>query len=83
MIALPGQDYLAITIKGSTRFYEILEKLGKKFPAFKKQNYFFYANQSFVVFPNAFLRDIYENFGSKEGTEKTLSLHYSAIEAWG
>ena len=43
----------------------------------------FYVNQTFPVFPNAILRDIYDNFGSKEGGEKTLTLHYSSIEAWG
>ena len=83
MVVSPGKDYLAITTKGSLRFYEILEKLRKSFPAFREKNFNFYANQSFVVFPNAFLRDIYENFGNKEGKEKTLSLHYSSIEAWG
>ena len=83
LIVLPGKDYLAVTVKGSLRFYEILEKLRKSFPAFREKNFNFYANQSFVVLPNAFLRDIYENFGNKEGKEKTLSLHYSSIEAWG
>ena len=45
--------------------------------------FYFYVNQVFPVFPNAYLRDIYENFGSKEGNEKLITLHYSSIEAWG
>ena len=49
----------------------------------KKNSFYFYVNQVFPVFPNAYLRDIYENFGSKEGNEKLITLHYSSIEAWG
>ena len=83
MVVSPGKDYLAITTKGSLRFYEILEKLKKNFEPFRKKTFYFYANQTFVIYPNAFLRDIYDNFGNKESQDKTLSLHYSSIEAWG
>ena len=84
LVVLPGRDYLAVTVNGSSRFLEILEKLKKNFEAFRKKNNFnFYVNQTFAVYPNALLRDIYENFGTKEGSEKTLTVHYSSIEAWG
>ena len=73
---------MAVTVGGGKRFFEILELLRKNFEAFRKPINF-YVNQTFPVFPNALLRDIYENFGSKEGSEKALTLHYSSIEAWG
>ena len=75
---------MVVQTLSSKRFYEILELLRKNFDAFKKKNsFYFYVNQVFPVYPNAILRDIYENFGSKEGNDKLLTLHYSSIEAWG
>ena len=59
-------------------YYEKISTLLKK-----KNSFYFYVNQVFPVYPNAILRDIYENFGSKEGNDKLLTLHYSSIEAWG
>ena len=82
LVVCLGKDALIATVGGSKRFFEIHEILKKKFEAFRKPINF-YVNQTFPVFPNALLRDIYENFGSKEGSEKALTLHYSSIEAWG
>ena len=84
LVVSKGKDHLVVTVGGSKRFYEILELLRKNFEAFRKHNsFYFYVNQVFPVYPNAYLRDIYENFGSKEGNEKLITLHYSSIEAWG
>ena len=79
---MQGKDHLPVTVNGSKTFYEIHELLKKKFEAFRKPINF-YVNQTFVVFPNAVLRDIYENFGTKEGNDKSLTVHYTPTEAWG
>ena len=73
---------MVTTVKGNKRFFEVHELLKKKFKAFEGPINF-YASQTFPVYPNAYLRDIYENFGTKEGNDKGLTLHYSKIEAWG
>ena len=71
-----------MTVSGSKTFYEIHETLKKKFETFRKPMYF-YVSQTFVVFPNALLRDIFEHFGTKEGQDRLLNVHYSSIPAWG
>ena len=82
LVVSQGKDHLVATVGGAKSFLEIHDLLKKKFAAFRKPINF-YVNQTFPVYPNALLRDIYENFGTKEGSDKTLTLHYSSIEAWG
>ena len=74
-----GKDYLEVTIKGDKSFAEILTNLQKKLPYFKDKYFLFYVSNQFAVYPNAILRDIYNNFGSGG----YLTVNYALNEAWG
>ena len=74
-----GKDYLEVTINSSKKFYEVLAMLQKKVEYFKGKSILFYVANEFAVYPNAILRDIFENFGSGG----YLTVNYSPNEAWG
>ena len=75
-----GKDYLEVTMGGSKRFSEVLANLQKKIPYFKEQkSILFYVSNTFAVYPNSFVRDIYNNFGSGG----YLTVNYALNEAWG
>ena len=75
-----GKENLEITIGGGKTFSEVLAYLKKKIPYFTtKKTFLFYVSNTFAVYPNALLRDIYNNFGS--GGQ--LTVNYAINEAWG
>ena len=78
-VVVPGKDYLEISIKGDKTFAEILTNLQKKLDYFKDKSFLFYVCNQFAVYPNAIVRDIYNNFGSGG----YLTVNYSLNEAWG
>ena len=59
LVVSQGKDHLVATVGGAKSFLEIHDLLKKKFAAFRKPINF-YVNQTFPVYPNALLRDIYE-----------------------
>jgi hypothetical protein len=75
----PEKGYLEITISGAKRFSDIYNTLKKKFPYFKENSILFYLSQTFAVYPNAYLKDVYTNFGSGG----VLTVTYVINEAWG
>ncbi len=65
---------------GSKTFAELLGFLQKKFDYFKTEKTFlFYISNTFAVYPNALVRDIYNSFGSGG----SLTIYYAINEAWG
>ena len=78
----PGstKDFLEATTGAGKTFAEIFAILAKRYDYFKNQKSFlFYVANTFAVYPNARLRDIYENFGSGG----VLIVNYALNELWG
>ena len=79
-VTSPGKENLEVTVGGAKKFSDILMNLKKKIEYFRSQKSFlFYVSNTFAVYPNACVRDIYENFGSGGA----LTVNYSVNEAWG
>ena len=70
---------MEVTINGSKRFSEVLASLQKKVPYFKDKSILFYVSNTFAIYPNALLRDVYNNFGAGG----FLVVNYAVNEAWG
>ena len=80
MVQFPGgKDYLEVTINGSKKFSEVLTLLQKKISYFKDKSILFYVSNTFAVYPNSILRDVYNNFGAGG----FLVVNYAVNEAWG
>ena len=80
MVQFPGgKDYLEVSINGSKTFSEVLTLLQKKISYFKDKSILFYVSNTFAVYPNSVLRDVYNNFGSGG----FLNVNYAVNEAWG
>ena len=79
-IVSPGKEFLEAKTGPEKTFAEILKSLVKRYDFFKQQsNIYFYVSNTFAVYPNARLRDIYENFGAGG----VLTVNYGIGELWG
>ena len=57
-----------------------MQFLGKKIDKyFKEKSILFYVANTFTVYPNELLRDIYNNFGASD----CLYINYVETDAWG